>query len=859
LPRRRSLACLALLAASVAPAAALADTPPSPSPAPSGEDARYEIAGGCYALRSRATGKLVSNEAGDGAYRATADDLAGAELFRMQATALGTYLLYGTRRDFAAAADGGAVARDGEPTADAVWRVDDAGGGSFRLVSTSTGRALAAGSGGRLALAAPEGDASLFAFEPAQACAEYPEVSTSAVGEPARGPSPYGEVRGWVDAHIHMMAFEFLGGRAHCGRPWHPFGVTHALVDCPDHYPNGAAAVLENTLSRGAPVGTHDPVGWPTFKDWPHYRSLTHEQTYWKWLERAWLGGLRVYVNLFVENAVLCDVYPYKQNSCNEMDSVRLQAKRIRELEDYIDAQYGGPGEGWFRIVTDPFQARRVINEGKLAVVLGIEVSNPLDCSEYNGAPECTREDIERGLDEAWDLGVRDMELVNKYDNALAGVAGDAGTSGPIVNSGNRYETGHYWDMQTCSGPSADHTQQADGANHQHGQDDHEYAHDNPQPYAPGTERDTLVGRVLENFLPQGALPVYTEPPHCNMKGLTALGEHMVRGMIRRGMIVDPDHLGVLARNQLLSILEAEDYSGVVSSHSWSTFDALPRILRLGGFVAPMAKASAGWTGEWQRLKPRRDPRHYWGIGYGADMNGFASQGPPRAGAAENPVTYPFKSLDGAVTLDRQRSGERVYDINVDGVAHYGLYPDWVEDVRRVGGEEAVEDLARGAEAYLQMWERAVGVPSEPRSARGRFTSRGLGRVRLGDTSGSLLRRAGQPRRRTTRAWRYDVAGRANRRARVVAALTPRGRVALVGSTAARHRFRRIGPGARASLLRGRTRSAGPGLLVRPAGDGTTIVYGIRRGRVAFVAAATRSVAATPARLRGYLRRAGLR
>ena len=142
-----------------------------------------------------------------------------------------------------------------------------------------------------------------------------------------------------------------------------------ALVDCPDHYPaNGGAAVLENVLF-GNPARPHDPVGWPTFKDWPHHSSLTHEQTYYRWLERAWLGGLRVYVNLLVENAQLCEIYPYKQNSCNEMDSVRLQARRIRELEDYIDAQAGGPGKGFFRIVTDPFQAREVINDGKLAVV----------------------------------------------------------------------------------------------------------------------------------------------------------------------------------------------------------------------------------------------------------------------------------------------------------------------------------------------------------------------------------------------------------------------------------------------------------------------------------------------------------
>jgi hypothetical protein len=38
------------------------------------------------------------------------------------------------------------------------------------------------------------------------------------------------------------------------------------------------------------------------------------------------------------------------------MESVRLQRKRIFELQDYIDAQYGGPGKGFFRI--SPIRSR---------------------------------------------------------------------------------------------------------------------------------------------------------------------------------------------------------------------------------------------------------------------------------------------------------------------------------------------------------------------------------------------------------------------------------------------------------------------------------------------------------------------
>ncbi len=41
-----------------------------------------------------------------------------------------------------------------------------------------------------------------------------------------------------------------------------------------------------------------------------------------------------------------------------------------------------------------------------------------------------------------------------------------------------------------------------------------------------------------------------------------------------------------------------------------------------------------------------------------------------------------------------------------------GLYPDWVEDLRVVAGPQIVEDLASGAEAYLQMWERTQAAAS---------------------------------------------------------------------------------------------------------------------------------------------------
>ena len=126
-------------------------------------------------------------------------------------------------------------------------------------------------------------------------------------------------------------------------------------------------------------------------------------------MERSWRAGQRILVNLLVENNKLCELYPLKRNSCDDMDSIRLQAKDMYALQDYVDAQNGGPGKGWYRIVKNPAEARTVINAGKLAVVMGIETSVPFGCTEKLGVPDakCTDASIDRQLDEVQKLGVQ--------------------------------------------------------------------------------------------------------------------------------------------------------------------------------------------------------------------------------------------------------------------------------------------------------------------------------------------------------------------------------------------------------------------------------------------------------------------
>ena len=807
----------------------------APAHAQSGQD-RYSIVHGCYALKSNSLGKLAV-KAPTG-YLATADNAGAAEAFRLQATALGRYLLYGKDKDYMVAGNDRAQTAAGASEA-AEWTIEG-GAGAFTLTATASGKKLGVSPAGELVLG---GEAAQFTLEPAQGCATYPEADVNAIGTPGGGATPYGESRGFVDAHLHLMAFEFIGGSIRCGRPWHPYGVQYAMVDCPDHSPNGLGAPggqAEGILSHGNPVSPHDTVGWPTFKDWPAYDSFTHEGIYWKGIERAWRGGLRLFVNLLVDNEALCKVYPLKRNPCHEMNTVRIELQRTRELEEYIDAQNGGPGKGWFRIVKDPFQARRVINEGKLAVVLGMEVSQPFDCDIYNDQPQCDKKIINEWLNELDSAGVRQMELTNKFDNALVGVAGDSGSQGAVTTVGNKLETGNFFNYRDCADEHSDRV---------------------PLMRAPDHNTDALLS-LLELYLPSGQVPVYGEGPQCNKRGLTTLGDFTIRELERRGILFDPDHMSVLGRRQSLAVTEALDYSGVVSSHSWSTDDAYPRIYRAGGFNAPYAGSSESFVKQWQKLRTMKSSKFRFGVGYGADMNGFGTQGAPRGDDKPNKVTYPFKSFDGKVTLDKQRWGERVWDVNKDGTAHYGLYADWVEDLRKVAGQQIVDDLAMGVEAYLQTWERAVGIRDPGcRSAHEGFAKRGdeLGRVRLGEDPVKVLRSANQPETRNGRVYRWCVGDRGDRQGNVIAVFSAAERVGLVASTAPKHRYNAIGTGTKSSRLRGRAKSIGSGLFVTRVKGGTRIVYGTKKGKVAFVALATSAVGGNKAELLRQLKLAGLR
>jgi microsomal dipeptidase-like Zn-dependent dipeptidase len=625
----------------------------------------YNLAGRCVALHSLESGRDVGS-------------------FYFKATGLGTYLLEDTSGQLLKVVNFATIGRGPDADRFAEWAPDRLKSGRYEIRSTVQRRRLSVAAGsGELGLGGI-GQSAQFTIAAGSGCKVFPEAGLNATGGPARG---HGRtVSGFVDAHLHITADRRAGGRVIHGEAFDRFGIPTALGgDALDHGDDGSKDVTGNLLRTGLPFGGHDTHGWPTFSGWPTHDTNTHQQTYYVWLERAWMAGERLVVAQTVDDAAICRIEPLKRGSCDETRSIRAQIKRLRALQNYVDAQSGGPGRGWFRIVTTPAQARRVIRAGKLAVVLGIESSDLFGCSERGGRAQCSKRGIDRGLRSYRKLGVRGVFVAHWVNNALAGAALEGGAKGAFINVFNRVQTGAYFKTGRC--PSASQGEEV-------------------------RSLSKVELGVLAQFFPSTkplaseGMPSYPAGKQCNTRGLTPLGRYAIRKLMRAHMLIEVDHMSERARDEVLKIAARNRYP-LVSSHNgtggeWTSAE-LRKLRALGGFAAVTPDTATQLA-----TKIRRMSRFgFFGVGLGTDTGGFASLPGARSDAASSPLPYPFRSYDGRVTFQREQTGERSFDLNSDGVAHYGLFADLLADTQYRSGRKSLAPLFRSAEAYLRTWQLA--------------------------------------------------------------------------------------------------------------------------------------------------------
>jgi len=77
------------------------------------------------------------------------------------------------------------------------------------------------------------------------------------------------------------------------------------------------------------------------------------------------------------------------------------------------------------------------------------------------------------------------------------------------------------------------------------------------------------------------------------------------------------------------------------------------------------------------------------------------------AGAAKSQPPLRRYVIDTHTTVAGQPNFRRDFDVNVDGIAHYGMLPDFLQDLKNNGlSAEQLAPLFESAEAYIRMWEK---------------------------------------------------------------------------------------------------------------------------------------------------------
>jgi microsomal dipeptidase-like Zn-dependent dipeptidase len=260
---------------------------------------------------------------------------------------------------------------------------------------------------------------------------------------------------------------------------------------------------------------------------------------------------------------------------------------------------------------------------------------------------------------------------------------------------------------------------------------------------------------------------------HRNKRTLTSKGRVAIEEMMRLGMVIDLDHMSEKTVGEVITM--AEGVPGgypLVSGHN--TFRAMSaqghgsenqrtdaqaqRLVNLGGMMGvgwgyekdegktPSFSATIGKHGgrAWTTSSvdstcggsSRSFANNYLyaleqmggaSVGLGSDINGLVSGPGPRFGpdarydgnrcsAQRDGVKYVGVASSGASTatnvpLTLHKDGTRRWNINRDGVAHYGMLPDFLQDLDNVGVDaHDMSPLFNSAEEFARMWSKALQV-----------------------------------------------------------------------------------------------------------------------------------------------------
>jgi microsomal dipeptidase-like Zn-dependent dipeptidase len=425
----------------------------------------------------------------------------------------------------------------------------------------------------------------------------------------------------------------------------------------------------------------HYSNGYPNFSSWPNALSLSHQQMHISAIKRAYDGGLRLLFAAATDNEVLSDLWHIGFNANGNPipvpDSSFDFNSAVRQLT-FIKSLVAA-NSSWMQIVTTSSEARQATQSNKLAVVLSVEMDSL--------SPQ-------QILTLATNYQVRHVTPVHLANSAFGGVA----VYDDLWNGNNNFLNGHFYDVQSdkCLSFQLGEPQVL--------------MQDRSVPFTGaiilGTNSDTDAAAVTYGQI---------APGHENRQVLNQGGFEQ---LMRAGLLLDIAHMGKVTADGALKVAQLYQYP-LMDSHTSLRDDgdgscengppagnetpvterALPysqvKIIRdLGGVIGLGTTGIFGdqvypdavekWLKDYQVALQLMGGK---GVALGTDMNGLSPQ--ILINQYGYATTYPVTIASrvnpppGVLTppLPQFRLGSRTYDFTQDGLANYGLLPDFLQAV----------------------------------------------------------------------------------------------------------------------------------------------------------------------------------
>ncbi|MDQ3282543.1 MAG: membrane dipeptidase, partial [Acidobacteriota bacterium] len=320
--------------------------------------------------------------------------------------------------------------------------------------------------------------------------------------------------------------------------------------------PTLGAAVAAAAFAATAPSRR----GYPEHNAYPAFNNTMGQQMYREWIRRAYDGGLRLMCALGVNNwlvsshqvkrDVLGSTAPLDDRASADMQVADIK-RWVNEIEN----------RSWVEIAYSPEDARRIIGQNKLAVILGVELDllgnfapnntwNAPEIVVLNPNPSTPEEEqhvrrlLGAELDRLHAMGVRQITPFHYVSGSFGGVA----MFERLFNEQNRKFTGANVAVESGAPWGIRYRLNNDGW---------------------GTFDATIREFVTGQPRTGAWHPTWESVPlgHINAMGLTRTGRILFEEIARRAMLLDVDHAGYKTTKALLDEASKIGYP-VLSSHS---------------------------------------------------------------------------------------------------------------------------------------------------------------------------------------------------------------------------------------------------------------------------------------------------